>query len=138
MKLGNTMLIHNKDDIEFVTEFPCFLGHPVVKRIIRRKNDEQILPSHSLISYFLQITLKRSTYKRLIIKLKALFNQNLSGGPMYPRLPLMSLYPVSCWQKILGRRHYPTACTTKFEARLYNKVGYSLCALMYGKCRLLR
>ena len=30
MKLGITMLIHNKDDIEFVTEFPCFLGHPVV------------------------------------------------------------------------------------------------------------
>ena len=28
-KLGITMLIHNKDDIEFVTEFPCFLGHPV-------------------------------------------------------------------------------------------------------------
>ena len=24
-----TMLIHNKDDIQFVTEFPCFLGHPV-------------------------------------------------------------------------------------------------------------
>jgi len=24
------MLIHNKDDIEFVTEFPCLLGHPVV------------------------------------------------------------------------------------------------------------
>ena len=23
------MLIHAKDDIEFVTEFPCFLGHPV-------------------------------------------------------------------------------------------------------------
>ena len=23
------MLIHNKDDIEFVTEFPCLLGHPV-------------------------------------------------------------------------------------------------------------
>ena len=23
------MLIHNKDDIEFVTEFTCFLGHPV-------------------------------------------------------------------------------------------------------------
>ena len=29
MKLGITMLIHNKDDIEFVTESPCFLGHPV-------------------------------------------------------------------------------------------------------------
>ena len=24
-----TMLINNKDDIEFVTEFPCLLGHPV-------------------------------------------------------------------------------------------------------------
>ena len=23
------MLIHSKDDIEFVTEFPFFLGHPV-------------------------------------------------------------------------------------------------------------
>ena len=23
------MLIHNKDDIEFVTKLPCFLGHPV-------------------------------------------------------------------------------------------------------------
>ena len=32
------MLIHNKDDIEFVTEFQCFLGHPVdtVKIIERR------------------------------------------------------------------------------------------------------
>ena len=30
MKLGITLLIHNKDDIEFVTEFPCFLGHPVL------------------------------------------------------------------------------------------------------------
>ena len=29
LKLGITMLIHNKDDIEFVTEFQCFLGHPV-------------------------------------------------------------------------------------------------------------
>jgi len=29
LKLGITMLIHNKDDIQFVTEFPCFLGHPV-------------------------------------------------------------------------------------------------------------
>ena len=29
LKLGITMLVHNEDDIEFVTEFPCFLGHPV-------------------------------------------------------------------------------------------------------------
>ena len=27
--VGITMLIHNKDDIQFVTEFPYFLGHPV-------------------------------------------------------------------------------------------------------------
>jgi len=26
------MLIHNKDDIKFVTEFPCLLGHHVDKR----------------------------------------------------------------------------------------------------------
>ena len=31
MKLGITVLIHNKDDIQFVTEFPCFLGHPVTR-----------------------------------------------------------------------------------------------------------
>ena len=29
MKLGITMLTHNKDDIEFVTEFPCLLEHPL-------------------------------------------------------------------------------------------------------------
>ena len=29
MKLGITMLIHNKDDIEFGTEFSYFLGHSV-------------------------------------------------------------------------------------------------------------
>ena len=23
-------LFRNKDDIEFVTEFPCFLGHPAI------------------------------------------------------------------------------------------------------------
>ena len=34
LKLGITMLIHNKDDIEFVIEFPCFLGHPVYKLVI--------------------------------------------------------------------------------------------------------
>jgi len=30
LKLGITMLIQYKDDIQFVTEFPCFLGHPVL------------------------------------------------------------------------------------------------------------
>ena len=33
MKLGITMLIHNKDDIEFVTEFPCLLGHPAYQHL---------------------------------------------------------------------------------------------------------
>jgi len=34
------MLVHNRDDIEFVTEFPCFLRHPVLQeagRAIIRK-----------------------------------------------------------------------------------------------------
>ena len=34
MKLGIKMLIHIKDDIEFFTEFPSFLGHPVFGFII--------------------------------------------------------------------------------------------------------
>ena len=29
LKLGITTLTHNKEDIQFVTEFQCFLGHPV-------------------------------------------------------------------------------------------------------------
>ena len=28
------MLIHNKDDIEFVAEFPCLLGHPIYKGLM--------------------------------------------------------------------------------------------------------
>ena len=28
------MLIHNKNDIEFVTEFQCFLGQPVPEHLI--------------------------------------------------------------------------------------------------------
>ena len=29
MQLGNTMLILYKDDFEFVSKFPCLLGHSV-------------------------------------------------------------------------------------------------------------
>ena len=32
------MLIHNKDDIQFVAEFPCFLGHPVYNTFISLKS----------------------------------------------------------------------------------------------------
>ena len=32
LKCGITMLVLKKDDIEFVTEFPCLLGHPVLRQ----------------------------------------------------------------------------------------------------------
>ena len=35
LKLGITMLIHNKDDIQFVTEFPCLFGTPCMNREIK-------------------------------------------------------------------------------------------------------
>ena len=44
LQSGITILIHNKDDIEFVTEFPCLLGHPVEsldkEREVTRKQDD--------------------------------------------------------------------------------------------------
>ena len=43
MKSGITMLIHNKDDIEFVTKFPCFFGHPVDKYMKNRIKHECLL-----------------------------------------------------------------------------------------------
>ena len=36
------MLIHSKDDIQFVTEFPCFLGHPVVSDVPPGENDVKL------------------------------------------------------------------------------------------------
>ena len=30
LRSGITMLNLNKDDLEFVTQFPCLLGHPVL------------------------------------------------------------------------------------------------------------
>ena len=33
LKLGNTTLILYKDDLEFVSEFPCLLGHPVLSMV---------------------------------------------------------------------------------------------------------
>ena len=47
MKLGITMLIHNKDDIKFVTEFPCFLGHPVVER------NEEMHENHAVLFLYI-------------------------------------------------------------------------------------
>ena len=42
MKLGITILIHNKDDIEFVTEFPCLLGHPVFNLLKIKNADSDV------------------------------------------------------------------------------------------------
>ena len=57
MKLGITMLIHNKDDIEFVTEFPRFLGHPV-----------QFRPNHMWWLLFVGDTRKNGAYLEVVYK----------------------------------------------------------------------
>ena len=41
------MLIHSKDDILFVTEFPCFLGHPVYKDTNNTKVSNCVLPAET-------------------------------------------------------------------------------------------
>ena len=69
--LGITMLIHNKDDIEFVTEFPCFLGHPVGEEkggahgnkhcMIRTQSSRitwNIFPYEILCTVYLQVEFK--------------------------------------------------------------------------------
>ena len=43
------MLVHNKDDIEFFTEFPCLLGHPVLFCLKNSENSKQILDFVSLL-----------------------------------------------------------------------------------------
>ena len=35
------MLIHNKDDVEFVTEFTCLLGHPAKEEKMYLNQDSQ-------------------------------------------------------------------------------------------------
>jgi len=78
LKLGITMLIHNKDDIEFVTEFPCFLGHPVFGR--------QRLPAllESTRVYTLQFPTKDDTWKK-----EKVFNKKKLGLIF---LPLNKIY----------------------------------------------
>ena len=51
LKLGITMLIHNKDDIEFVTEFPCFFGTPCTSEGERSKMFKKINFVVILISF---------------------------------------------------------------------------------------
>jgi len=40
------MLIHNKDNIEFVTEFPCFMGHPILPNNYLNYNSLQNINLH--------------------------------------------------------------------------------------------
>ena len=63
LKLGITMLIHNKDDIQFVTEFLCFLGHPVFDHSF-------IFESTSFRDYdFSAIFLQNRHWKELLTRL---------------------------------------------------------------------
>ena len=58
------MLIHNKDDIEFVTEFPCFLGHPVYylelypNMSIARENP------NGLVAFSILVQITESLYRK--------------------------------------------------------------------------
>ena len=52
MKVGITMLIHNKDDIEFVTEFPCFLGHPVQSENGKKSYKLQLQPFTQILQIY--------------------------------------------------------------------------------------
>ena len=50
------MLIHNNDDIQFVTEFPCFLVHPVVfiSEIVNTLNIDHKTLKKNEVTYPLQ------------------------------------------------------------------------------------
>ena len=56
------MLIHNKDHIEFVTEFPCLLGHPVCNLEKSIKKEENTSRA-TFIFYFYPDFLKSSLLK---------------------------------------------------------------------------
>ena len=42
LKLGIIMLIYNKDDIQFVTEFQCFFETPCIKTHDNRINSKYV------------------------------------------------------------------------------------------------
>ena len=50
------MLIQNKDDIEFVTECPCLLGHPVhfQNQPVNKKEEYFLTGYKKCISFFLK------------------------------------------------------------------------------------
>ena len=52
MNSGITMLILNKDDLEFVTAFPCLMGHPVFK-VMARSNRGKLILSQPVIEFLI-------------------------------------------------------------------------------------
>ena len=48
------MLIHVKDDIEFVTEFPCLLGRPVEKSEVFNSDTISFLYSETLNNEYIE------------------------------------------------------------------------------------
>ena len=57
LKLGITMLTHSTDDIEFVTELPCFMGHP-----LSYFYDNIVSKLHFLLLLQEDVTVKTSGY----------------------------------------------------------------------------
>ena len=55
------MLIHNKDDIEFVTEFPCLLGHPVSKNKDYNLQSWFKLISNLIIPFYLNVLFQKES-----------------------------------------------------------------------------
>ena len=52
------MLIHNKDDIEFVTEFLCLLGHPVRYNVKIQSKFPRIFKKNLMPHFLLSIGFK--------------------------------------------------------------------------------
>ena len=89
------MVIHNKDDIDFLTEFPCFLGHPVEREKIIKFIEKQIIlicfPGKSLGT---EITFGFKNHYTLHLVFYLIFEANLwhSYNTLYTDKWLLSLF----------------------------------------------
>ena len=104
------MLIHNKDDIEFDTDFPCLLGHPVpscqtaenslLKRIhcidmnadYLKKNKSWLDGLIPLVHYSGDSVAQTPKTKCLYIMLNRILNQ----GTLVPKLTLGPFLTLKC------------------------------------------
>ena len=142
------MLIHNKDDFEFVTEFPCFLGHPVdetnTQRTYNLKSFQVLEISRPFVlrkgiqtmwKNFLATNIRerfvffvRGNFKSLIFDFLQwinVFKDFQGGGEQF----LIIIYPLDWFQLtqtfrsvlfvlLVGRKRYKTVI---FEFEGYNK-----------------